>query len=80
MSFALKLCHKDVHYMRRLGLEYNVPLPMVNSTAGVLDLALAQGLGAETSNALVKVWEKTVGLKVRSAGKPVPNDGLEKSD
>lgn len=77
--FAIRLCHKDIHYMRRLGLEYNVPLPMANSTAGVLDLAMANGLGGETAHAVIKMWEKLAGVKVSSACKTARNDGVGKS-
>lgn len=78
-SFEIRLCHKDIHYMRQLGLEFNMPLPMANSTAGVLDLAMANGLGGQTSHAVVKLWEKVSKLKVSSSGKAARNDGLGKS-
>jgi len=77
--FALKLCHKDIHYMSRMGLECNMALPMVNSTAGVLDLALAAGMGDRNADTLVQFWEKLAGVKVKSACRTSPNDGLKKS-
>ena len=55
VTFPLKLCHKDVSYMSALGREQAVPLPMVNSTLQIFDLAIACGLGEENSNALVKL-------------------------
>jgi 3-hydroxyisobutyrate dehydrogenase-like beta-hydroxyacid dehydrogenase len=66
VTFPLKLCHKDVSYMSALGREQGVPLPMVNSTLQVFDLATACGLGEENSNALVKLWERISQVEVHA--------------
>lgn len=66
VTFPLKLCHKDVSYMSALGREHGVPLPMVNSTLQVFDLAKACGLGEENSNALVKLWERISQVEVHA--------------
>jgi 3-hydroxyisobutyrate dehydrogenase-like beta-hydroxyacid dehydrogenase len=68
VTFPLHLCHKDVSYLAAVGREQNVPLPMVNSTLQVLDLARAHGLGEENSSALVKLWERIAGVEVRLPG------------
>lgn len=51
--------------MSALGKEYNVPLPMVNSTLQVFDLAKACGLGEENFTGLVKLWEGVSKVEVR---------------
>jgi len=66
VTFHLKLAHKDMYYVSSLGKEMNVPLPMVNSLLGVLDMAKASGLGDENSTGLIKLWEKLNGVEVRS--------------
>jgi 3-hydroxyisobutyrate dehydrogenase-like beta-hydroxyacid dehydrogenase len=66
VTFPLKLCHKDVSYMSALGREHGVPLPMVNSTLQVFDLASACGLGEENSSALVKLWERISQVEVHA--------------
>lgn len=65
VTFQLKLCHKDLSYMSALGKECNVPLPMVNSTLQVFDLAKACGLGEENFTGLVKLWEGVSKVEVR---------------
>ena len=65
VTFELRLAHKDMGYMSNLGRELNVPLPMTNSLLNVLDMAKATGLGRENTNALVKMYEKILGVEVR---------------
>lgn len=70
VTFELRLAHKDMGYMSNLGRELNVPLPMTNSLLNVLDMAKASGLGRENTNALVKMYEKILGVEVRGMDKP----------
>jgi 3-hydroxyisobutyrate dehydrogenase-like beta-hydroxyacid dehydrogenase len=70
VTFELRLAHKDMGYMSTLGRELNVPLPMTNSLLNVLDMAKASGLGRENTNALVKMYEKILGVEVRGMDKP----------
>jgi len=70
VTFELRLAHKDMGYMSNLGRELNVPLPMTNSLLNVLDMAKAGGLGRENTNALVKMYEKILGVEVRGMEKP----------
>jgi 3-hydroxyisobutyrate dehydrogenase-like beta-hydroxyacid dehydrogenase len=64
VTFELRLAHKDMAYVRSLGRELEMPLPMVNSLLSVLDLAKAIGLGRENTNALVKMWEQVSKVEV----------------
>jgi 3-hydroxyisobutyrate dehydrogenase-like beta-hydroxyacid dehydrogenase len=50
-----------------LGREMNLPLPLANSLLSVLDLAKAEGLGRENTNALVKLYERIAKVEVRGA-------------
>ena len=64
-SFRLELGHKDLRLGRELAEEVNHAQPM---TAGaLLTYALARGLGldGEDTIALVKVWERALGVEVR---------------
>lgn len=72
VTFQLKLSHKDLSYMSALGKEQNVPLPMVNSTLQVFDLAKAYGLGEENASSLVKLWEGISKVEVRGKGSEGP--------
>ncbi len=70
VTFELRLAHKDMGYLSALGREMDVPLPMTNSLLNVLDLAKASGLSRENTNALVKMYEKILGVEVRGMDKP----------
>ena len=70
VTFELRLVHKDMGYMSNLGRELNVPLPMTNSLLNVLDMAKASGLGRENTNALVRMYEKILGVEIRGMDKP----------
>lgn len=72
VTFQLKLCHKDLSYMSALGKEQNVPLPLVNSTLQVFDLAKACGLGEENFSGLVKLWEGVSKVEVRGKSSEGP--------
>ena len=42
-----------------------IPLPVTNGAMVTYKMALAEGLGLEGKGAMVKVWEKMLGVKVR---------------
>ncbi|MHB8908343.1 MAG: NAD(P)-dependent oxidoreductase [Syntrophales bacterium] len=65
VTFELRLAHKDINYVSMLGREMNLPLPLANSLLSVLDLAKAEGLGRENTNALVKLYERIAQVEVR---------------
>ena len=45
--------------------EHGIPLPVTSATMHTYQMALAQGLGSENKGAMIKVWEKALGVKVR---------------
>ncbi|HEV2438765.1 MAG TPA: NAD(P)-dependent oxidoreductase [bacterium] len=70
-SFRLELGYKDLRLGRELAEEANHAQPM--TSGALLTYALARGLGldGEDTIALVKVWERALGVEVRATGGPV---------
>lgn len=65
-SFRLDLAHKDLRLAREIAEDVHLAQPM--TSGALLTFALARGLGldAEDSTALVKVWERWLGVEVRA--------------
>lgn len=64
VSFKLKMVHKDLTYMKQLGSDAGIPLPMVNQTLQIFDMAKAYGLGDKDFSSVTKLWEDLIGFKV----------------
>ena len=47
-----------------------IPLPMVQAATTTFQMALANGLGSESKGALIKVFEKLLGIKFRKRENP----------
>jgi 3-hydroxyisobutyrate dehydrogenase-like beta-hydroxyacid dehydrogenase len=45
--------------------QTKIPLPVFAAAMQTYQLALAQGLGKENKGAMIKVWEKVLGVEVR---------------
>ena len=45
--------------------QQKIPLPMVQATTTVFQMALAEGLGDESKGALMKVFERMLDVKFR---------------
>ncbi len=78
-SFRLELGHKDLRLGRELAEEANHAQPM--TSGALLTYALARGLGldGEDTIALVKVWERILGVEVRAAGGAAPAEAQPRS-
>jgi 3-hydroxyisobutyrate dehydrogenase-like beta-hydroxyacid dehydrogenase len=65
-SFRLELGHKDLRLAREIAEEVHHAQPM--TSGALLTYAMARGLGldAEDTTALVKVWERILGVEVRA--------------
>lgn len=57
-DFALKLLVKDLHLIRQLARELDVPLPATEVTTLAAETALEEGLGEENASAIIKVVAK----------------------
>jgi 3-hydroxyisobutyrate dehydrogenase-like beta-hydroxyacid dehydrogenase len=62
--FAVDLLYKDNMLALEMAKEYKAPLPLSAATQLLNEMARAEGLGAEDTSALVKVYEDLLGVKV----------------
>lgn len=64
-GYPMKSAYKDMATVMEISNEYQIPLPVTSATMQTYQIALAQGLGGENKGAMIKVWEKALGVKVR---------------
>jgi len=63
-TFRVDLAHKDLRLVQEVAQEVNLPAPV--STAALLTFTMARSMGLDGEDviALVKVWEKVLGVEV----------------
>jgi 3-hydroxyisobutyrate dehydrogenase-like beta-hydroxyacid dehydrogenase len=64
-GYPLERAYKDMECATEISSKMKIPLPVFSAAMQTYQLALAQGLGGENKSAMIKVWEKVLGVKVR---------------
>jgi 3-hydroxyisobutyrate dehydrogenase len=64
-SFRLELGHKDLRLARELAEDVHHEPPMTSGALMTYEMARALGLDGEDTAAIVKVWERLLGVEVR---------------
>ena len=64
-SFRVDLAHKDLRLAQEVAQEVNLPPPVTQAAAMTFTMARSLGLDAEDTVAVVKVWERLLGVEVR---------------
>ncbi len=67
-GYPLEEAYKDMVHASEISNSNQIPLPLTSAAMSTYQMALAQGLGRENKSAMVKVWEKALGVEVRSKG------------
>ena len=67
-GYPLKSAYKDMASAAEIGARHKIPLPLTQATTTIFQMALAQGLGAESKGALIKVFEKILDVQFRRKG------------
>jgi len=67
-GYPLKGAYKDMESAAEISSQMKIPLPLFAATMQTYQLALAHGLGNENKGAMIKVWEKVLGVEVRKRG------------
>jgi 3-hydroxyisobutyrate dehydrogenase-like beta-hydroxyacid dehydrogenase len=65
MGYSLKNAHKDLISAAELSAHHNIPMPMIQSATTIYRMALAEGHGDENKGAMVKVFERILGVEFR---------------
>ena len=64
-SYPLKHAYKDMNHALEISARKKIPLPMVHTAATTYQMALDSGYGHEDKGAMIKVFEKALGVKFR---------------
>jgi len=66
-GYPLEDAYKDMVHVAEISNARRVPLPVTAGCMLTYQMALDQGLGRENKGAMIKVWEKALGVEVRRA-------------
>jgi 3-hydroxyisobutyrate dehydrogenase-like beta-hydroxyacid dehydrogenase len=64
-GYPLNKAYKDMVSAAEISSRKQIPLPVLAAATQTYQMALAQGLGNENKGAMIKVWEKVLGVEVR---------------
>lgn len=64
-GYPLEDAYKDMVHAMEISSAHRIPLPVTAATMTTYQMALDQGLGRENKGAMIKVWEKVLGVQVR---------------
>ena len=64
-GYALKNAYKDMISASEISAHHKIPLPMVHACATTYQMALAEGFGDEGKGAMIKVFERILGVEFR---------------
>jgi len=67
-GYPLSKAYKDMVSAAEISSRKQIPLPVLAAAMQTYQMALAQGLGSENKGAMIKVWEKVLGVEVRKRG------------
>jgi len=68
-GYPLEDAYKDMVHALEISSARRIPLPVTSAAMATYQMALGQGLGRENKGAMVKVWEKVLGVEVRKQEK-----------
>ncbi len=64
-GYPLASAYKDMESAAEVSSQMRIPLPVFAAAMQTYQMALIQGLGKENKGAMIKVWEKALGVEVR---------------
>ena len=64
-GYPLKHAYKDMISAAELSVQEKIPLPMVQAATTTYQMALAEGLGDQDKGAMIKVFERILGVVFR---------------
>ena len=67
-GYPLADAYKDMVHVAEISSAHRIPLPITAAAMVTYQMALEQGLGEENKGAMIKVWERVLGVQVRKKG------------
>lgn len=65
-GYPIGKAYKDMVSALEISGHQRIPLPITQATATIFQMAISEGLGAEDKGALIKVFERLLGVEFRS--------------
>ncbi|NOV00174.1 NAD(P)-binding domain-containing protein [Paenibacillus planticolens] len=69
-QFSLKLMLKDLLIAQGLASEFQLPAPLLQTTATLFQMGLSKGLGDEDMSSVIQCYEDWIGQQVAKPSKP----------
>ncbi len=66
-GYSLNNAYKDMISAAEISAHHKIPLPLVHAATTTYQMALAEGYGAEDKGAMIKVFERILGVKFRGS-------------
>ena len=73
-GYSMNNAYKDMATIMELSNKYKIPLSVTAAAMQTYQTALALGLGDENKGAMIKVWERLLGVTVRKKDKKLPEN------
>jgi len=67
-GYPLKNAYKDMISAAEICAHHKIPLPLVHAATTTYQMALAEGYGDENKGAMIKVFERILGVEFRKRG------------
>lgn len=67
-DYSLTAAYKDITNVQQMASDVSARTPIVDAMIGAYDAAIEAGFGDEPKSAMLKVYEKDLGVKVRRPG------------
>ena len=64
-GYPLEAAYKDMLSAAEISAQKKIPLPLVHAATTTYQMALAQGLGGQDKGAMIKVFERILGVEFR---------------
>jgi 3-hydroxyisobutyrate dehydrogenase-like beta-hydroxyacid dehydrogenase len=64
-GYPLKDAYKDMISAAEISAREKIPLPLVHTATTTYQMALTEGYGSESKGAMIKVFERILGVKFR---------------
>jgi 3-hydroxyisobutyrate dehydrogenase-like beta-hydroxyacid dehydrogenase len=64
-GYPLEAAYKDMLSVAEISAQKKIPLPLVHAATTTYQMALAQGLGGQDKGAMIKVFERILGIEFR---------------
>ena len=67
-SYPLEKAYKDLAAAASISSQHKIPLPVAHAATTTYQMALAEGYGDENKGAMIKVFERILGVEFRKRG------------